>query len=297
VGADERQRLEESCVFIAGLGALGQNLLQNFARSGVGNFIITDVDAFSPENLTSHVLCTSATLGRKKIEVARDFLFSVNRNVHVQTYEADWSEAPNLTSILKQSDVVLLGIDSLAHGMLLYRTARKERVPIVDFYFAPAPNVFVTRPSDPSPEERLHYPSMGLDWSVLDQPEIAQDCLLRLIAYVLSILTNIRFERRALYKFLNLEIVPAWYPLVSAAASLMSEQAISLILNRPNVTDYRGFFLDMTDFTTKRGPAEFSSYAQVIYENLKAFAKRPAEEVGEGWFSIENIQRSAHPAA
>ena len=297
VDAADFEHLGESCVFVPGVGAIGQGLLQNFVRSGVGHFIIADFDTFSPENLASQVLCTTDTLGRKKVDVARDFLLSVNSKARVETYNEEWSEDSNLKNILKQCDVVIPGIDSLGPGMLLYRAAREAKVPIVDFYFAPSPNVFVTRPGDPSPEERLNYPSIDLDWKEIDQPKIAQECLLRLISYVLSILTKIRFERTALHKFLNLEIVPAWYPLVSAAASLMSEQAISLILNRPNVTDYRGFFLDLTDFTSKRAPAEFSSDAQVIYDDLKAFAKRPAEEVGEGWFSIENIQRSARPVA
>ena len=66
----------------------------------------------------------------------------------------------------------------------------------------------------------------------------------------------------------------------------MSEQALSIILKRPNVTDYRGFFLDLTDFTSKRAPAEFSALEQARYERLKNFAAQPVEAVGEGWFTV-----------
>ncbi len=66
----------------------------------------------------------------------------------------------------------------------------------------------------------------------------------------------------------------------------MSEQAISVILKRPNITDYRGFFLDLTDFTSKRAPAEFSARDHAVYERLKNFAAQPAEAVGEGWFTV-----------
>ena len=289
VDAGDFQLLAESCVFIPGVGAIGQSLLQNLVRCGVGRFIIADFDTFSSENLASQVLCTTATLGHGKVSVARDFILAVNGSAKVQTYEAEWSEAATLKNILNQCDVVIPGIDALGPGMLLYRATREAKVPIVDFYFAPSPNVFVTQPGDPTPEERLNYPSLGLSWEQIDRPQIAQDCLLRLSAYVLGVLSNNKFERVALHKFLNLELVPAWPPLVSAAAALMSEQAISVILKRSNVTDYRGFFLDLTDFTCKRGPAEFSAREQSLYESLKKFAAQPAEAVGEGWFTAGEL--------
>lgn len=289
LNAREFQHLTESCVFIPGIGAIGQSLLQNLVRCGVGSFIIADFDTFSVENLTSQALCTSDKLGTSKVKVAHDFILAVNGSAKVQTYQTDWSDPAVLNEILKQCDVVIPGIDALGPGMLLYRAARDAGVPIVDFYFAPSPNVFVTRPGDPTPEERFNYPSLGLDWKQIDQPEIAQDCLLRLIAYVLSVLSGVRFERVALHKFLNLEIVPAWYPLVSTAAALMAEQAISIILNRPNVTDYRGFFLDMMDFTSKRPPADFSEGNNALYQRLKKFAAQPPQTVTEGWFTVEGL--------
>ena len=289
VDASEFHQLAESCVFIPGVGAIGQSLLQNLVRCGVGRFIIADFDTFSSENLASQILCTTASLGLSKVHVARDFILAVNSSAQVQTYEAEWSEAATLKAILDQCDVVMPGIDALGPGMLLYRAAREAKVPIVDFYFAPSPNVFVTRPGDPTPEERLKYRSLGVHWEQIDRADIAQDCLLRLIAYVLGVLSKMKFERMALYRFLNLELVPAWAPLVSAAAALMSEQAISLILKRPNVTDYRGFFLDLTDFTSKRAPAEFSAQDHALYERLKKFAAQPAEALGEGWFTVDGL--------
>jgi molybdopterin-synthase adenylyltransferase len=283
VDAGEFQQLAESCVFIPGVGTIGQPVLQNLARCGVGRFIIADFDTFSTENLGSQALCTTASLGLSKVSVARDFILAVNGSAQVQTYEAEWSEAATLENILKQCDVVIPGVDRPGAGMLLYRAAREAKVPIVDFYFAPTPNVFVTRPGDPTPEERLSYPSLGLPWDQIDNPEIAQDCLLRLSAYVLGVVSGMKFERTALHRYLNLELIPKWPPVVSAAAALISEQAISLILKRVNVTDYRGFFLNLTDFTSKRAPAEFSAREQALYERLKNFAAQPAEEVGEGW--------------
>ena len=69
----------------------------------------------------------------------------------------------------------------------------------------------------------------------------------------------------------------------------MSEQAISVILKRPNITDYRGFFLDLTDFTSKRAPAEFTAREQSLYERLKNFAAQPAEAVSESWFTVGEL--------
>ncbi len=271
------------------MGSIGQSLVQNLARCGVGRFIIADFDTFSAENLTSQVLCTRDSLGLSKVKIARDFILSVNSDAEVEIYNTEWCEAATLRKILEQCDVAIPGIDTLGPGMLLYRAARHLSVPIVDFYFAPCPNVFVTRPGEPTPEERLRYPSLGLSWEQIDEPDIAQDCLLRLSAYVLGIVPKMKFERRALHKFLNLELVPTWSPLVSAAAALMSEQAISIMLNRTNTTDYRGVFFDLTDFTSKRASEGLSERDEAVYKRLKKFARQQLAGVPEGWFTAEEL--------
>jgi molybdopterin/thiamine biosynthesis adenylyltransferase len=155
VDAGEFQRLAESCVFIPGVGGhrpVAASVSCKVRRRSVHH---CDFDTFSSENLASQALCTTASLGLSKVIVARDFILAVNGSAQVQTYEAEWSEVATLKNILKQCDVVLPGVDAHGPGMLLYRAAREAKVPIVDFYFAPSPNVFVTQAGDPTPEERL----------------------------------------------------------------------------------------------------------------------------------------------
>jgi hypothetical protein len=62
-------------------------------------------------------------------------------------------------------------------------------------------------------------------------------------------------------------------PAAASAAGFFSRKQSRLSSKRPNVTDYHGFFLDLTDFTSKRPPAEFSAREYALYEQLKKFAR------------------------
>ena len=63
--------------------------------------------------------------------------------------------------------VVLNGTDDLRRSLLLYRTARGAGKTVIDAYASSLPSVYVTRPDEQMPEERLGYPTIGTAWNAL----------------------------------------------------------------------------------------------------------------------------------
>ena len=238
--------LQQRTAFVPGCGALGSTVLQVLARSGVGRIILADIDHYGVENIPAQLLCDRSVLGRPKAEVARERLLMINPDIEVEVYGAEWMEPGLVESIMQRADVAIAGPDSLAACIHLYREARAWRVPVVDFYYSPAVSVFVTNPGDPTPEERLAYPTRGQPWERARDFRIARESIRRLSAFSLSNcpwLWDVVPER-TLHDFLNLEYVPTLPSLMMAAGSLVAEEAIRILMGEPGGCDYRGWFFD-----------------------------------------------------
>ena len=78
LGEDGVRRLENACVMVIGLGAVGGYALEAVARAGVGKLILVDFDSFDETNINRQILALSSTVGRKKtarlIPIARLWL-------------------------------------------------------------------------------------------------------------------------------------------------------------------------------------------------------------------------------
>jgi len=240
------QTFSQATVFIPGCGAIGSTVLQVLTRNGVGRFIIADFDSYTKENIPGQIFCDHTVIDRPKIEVARERILQINPAAKVEIYGPEWMYERQLTDILKQIDVAILGVDSLAAGVLVHRESRKYSFPVVDFYYSPALSTYVTLSSDPKPEERFGYPTLGRDWKEADTYDLARESLLRLSAFVFSncpwLIKDIAPDM--LYDFLNLRQIPVLPSLVIMAGAVMAEETLCLLRGRKPSCDYRGWFFD-----------------------------------------------------
>lgn len=83
VGAGGLEKLEAARVAVFGLGGVGSYALEALARSGVGNLHIVDADVVEPSNINRQILALEGTVGRPKVEVARERVGSINPRASV----------------------------------------------------------------------------------------------------------------------------------------------------------------------------------------------------------------------
>ncbi|WHO39358.1 ThiF family adenylyltransferase [Sphingobium sp. AP49] len=239
----EQERLREARVFIPGVGGMGGAALTALVRAGVGHFVIADIDIFEVSNLNRQLFCWADTIGRPKAEAARDLALQINPQAHFKVLGAEWTEA--LDRILPGVTVAINGTDDAAAGAQLYRKARDHGRTLIDAYASPLPSVTVVRPQDPRLEERLGYPTCNIAWTAITR-DMAVECLMREIEYVLT--------HSSSHKYVDLEVAAdvasgkrsrfSFSTMVTMAGTLMAEEAIRVILNRPGGADHRGYFLN-----------------------------------------------------
>jgi len=243
VSAEEQRRLKETPVFICGVGGMGGACLMSLVRAGMTRLTIADFDRFEVSNLNRQLFATLRTVGVNKVQATVDGVRSLNPEVELRTYGAEWTE--KLDEILSSCRVVVNGMDDLRAGLLLYRKAREHGATVIDAYTSPLPSVTRVRSRDPRPEERLAYPTAGKSWDAVT-PEDLDRCKLREITHVMVHSSSHRYIDMAIASevMAGRRSRPSFAPMVILTGTLMAFEVIGEVLDRPGGADCRGYFFN-----------------------------------------------------
>jgi molybdopterin/thiamine biosynthesis adenylyltransferase/rhodanese-related sulfurtransferase/molybdopterin converting factor small subunit len=111
VGVDGQKKLKAGSVLCIGAGGLGSPAAMYLAAAGVGRIGIVDFDVVDFSNLQRQLLHGTSSVGRSKLESAKDRLRDLNPHVEIETYETTVS-SENALELFKPYDVILDGTDN-----------------------------------------------------------------------------------------------------------------------------------------------------------------------------------------
>lgn len=130
IGKSGVEKLNKSKVAIFGIGGVGSFVVEGLARAGIGNFILIDNDIISLSNLNRQIIATRSTLGKNKVEIARERILEINPNANVEIYKEFF--LPNTEGILDESiDYIVDSIDTVTAKIELVIRAQKLNIPII----------------------------------------------------------------------------------------------------------------------------------------------------------------------
>lgn len=118
VGGIGQKRINRAAVLVVGAGGLGSPVALYLAAAGVGKIGIVDNDIVDTSNLQRQILHTTAAVGRKKVESARDTLLALNPNLEIVPLDLRLN-ASNIIDILSDYDVVAEGSDNFPTKFLV----------------------------------------------------------------------------------------------------------------------------------------------------------------------------------
>src|SRR5690349_24137091 len=105
IGGEGQQRLKDAKVLVVGAGGLGSPLLMYLAAAGVGTLGIIDDDRVSLDNLQRQIAHDTTTVGKSKVESARESIARLNPHVAVEAH-AKRIDAGNALDIIERYDIV-----------------------------------------------------------------------------------------------------------------------------------------------------------------------------------------------
>ena len=111
VGLHGQEKLKVSSALIIGTGGLGSPVALYLAAAGVGRIGLVDYDVVDSSNLQRQVIHGTSTIGKLKVESARDKLLDLNPDIQIDIYNEPFT-SENAIRIAKDYDVLIDGTDN-----------------------------------------------------------------------------------------------------------------------------------------------------------------------------------------
>ncbi|MBV9209350.1 MAG: molybdopterin-synthase adenylyltransferase MoeB [Acidobacteria bacterium] len=111
VGLKGQRKLKAAKVLLIGTGGLGAPLGMYLAAAGVGHLGLVDFDVVDESNLQRQIIHGTRSVGRPKIESARERLADINPFIEIETYDTRLSSA-NALELFKLYDIIVDGTDN-----------------------------------------------------------------------------------------------------------------------------------------------------------------------------------------
>ena len=87
LGKGGMERLKNARVAVFGIGGVGGYTVEALARSGVGTLDLIDDDKVCLTNLNRQIIATRKTVGKYKVDVAKERILEINPDAVVHTYK------------------------------------------------------------------------------------------------------------------------------------------------------------------------------------------------------------------
>ena len=130
IGKTGVEKLNNAKVAIFGIGGVGSFVLEGLVRAGVENFILVDDDKICLTNLNRQIIATRKTIGKPKVEVAKERILDINPNAKVEVFQEFFM--PDSKEILDSTvSYIVDTVDTVTAKIELVVRAKNLGIPII----------------------------------------------------------------------------------------------------------------------------------------------------------------------
>lgn len=131
LGSEGIERLAKARVAVFGVGGVGGYVVEALARCGVGALDLIDNDVVMPGNLNRQIIATVSTLGKAKVEAARDRVRDINPDCRVSIHKIFYLPDTAERFDFRRYDYVVDAIDTVSGKLMLAEQAGEAGTPII----------------------------------------------------------------------------------------------------------------------------------------------------------------------
>jgi molybdopterin/thiamine biosynthesis adenylyltransferase len=129
----DQSRLKRARVFVAGMGALGNEVAKNLALAGIGNLQLLDFDRVEHTNLNRTVLFSAEDVGSPKVRAASRSIRRINPSTSVTVFDETLQElVKGQGRALRSVDLLVGCLDNREARFILNHLSVAHRIPYVD---------------------------------------------------------------------------------------------------------------------------------------------------------------------
>ena len=131
IGKEGIKSLQNAKVAIFGLGGVGSFVMEGLVRAGVGSFVLIDDDKICLTNLNRQIIATRKTIGKYKVEVAKERILEINPKANVETFQEFYMPGSESNILTKDLTYVVDCIDTVTAKIELVQNCKKIDIPII----------------------------------------------------------------------------------------------------------------------------------------------------------------------
>ena len=130
-GKEAVEQLQQKRVIVFGIGGVGGHAVEVLARSGVGAIDLVDYDTVAMSNINRQLIATHDTIGRKKIEVMKERILSIQPECSVTLWDTFYLPEKAEEFPFEAYDYIVDAIDTVTAKIDLVLQAQSFGVPII----------------------------------------------------------------------------------------------------------------------------------------------------------------------
>ena len=130
-GKEAIEKLSRCHVAVFGIGGVGGYVVEALARSGVGALDLIDNDKVCMSNLNRQIIATHRTLGKYKVDAARERVLDINPRCKVTTYPTFFLPENSDQFDFTKYDYVVDAIDTVTGKKEIILKARQAGTPVI----------------------------------------------------------------------------------------------------------------------------------------------------------------------
>ncbi len=131
LGKEGMERLARAHILVFGVGGVGSYAVEALARSGVGAITVVDADTVAPSNINRQLVADLSTVGRDKVEVARERILAVNPECRVTARKMLYLPENSGEFDFSSYDYIIDAIDNVSAKISIACEAQRANTPLI----------------------------------------------------------------------------------------------------------------------------------------------------------------------
>ena len=108
IGKENLTKLQNSRVAVFGIGGVGGYTVEALVRCGIGTIDIVDSDKVAESNLNRQIYALHSTIGKYKVDVAKERILDINPNIKINTYKTFYTPQTSGDFDFSQYDYIVV---------------------------------------------------------------------------------------------------------------------------------------------------------------------------------------------
>ena len=130
-GEDGLATLRNAHLAVIGLGGVGSWAAESFARSGVGELTLVDLDELCVTNTNRQIHALEGTIGKSKVEVMAERIATINPHCRVHAEQCFFNERTLEDILSRPLAGVIDAIDAVRPKCLLLAECHRRGIPVI----------------------------------------------------------------------------------------------------------------------------------------------------------------------